>query len=68
MKMMLVLSHGQNFVERGFSINKDILRFNMLERTLVVAFSSKWILKVLKSMFFIPLEVVRIAKGEEEAI
>ena len=35
MKMMLVMSHGQSFVERGFSINKDTLEVNMLERTLV---------------------------------
>ena len=35
MKMMFVLSHGQSFVERGFSVNKDTLEVNMLERTLV---------------------------------
>lgn len=35
MKMMFVLSHGQSFVERGFSVNKDTLEVNMQERTLV---------------------------------
>ena len=39
-----------------------------VEFSFVIVFSSKWILKVLKSIYFIPLEVVRMAKGEEEAI
>ena len=32
---MFTLQHGQAFVERGFSINSDLLKPNMLERTIV---------------------------------
>ena len=32
---MFTLQHGQAFVERGFSINSDLLKRNMLERTIV---------------------------------
>lgn len=35
MKMLFILSHGQASVERGFSINKDILTSNLSKRTLV---------------------------------
>jgi len=34
-KMLLILSHGQSCVERGFSDNKDILSNNMHQDTLV---------------------------------
>lgn len=33
--MLFILSHGQAAVERGFSINKDVIENNMLERTVV---------------------------------
>ena len=34
-KSLLILSHGQASVERGFSINKDTLKTNLTEKTLV---------------------------------
>ena len=34
-KDMLILSHGQSAVERAFSDNKDIMRDNMSEHTLI---------------------------------
>ena len=34
-KMLLILSHGNAFVESGFSVNKDIMVENMLEETLI---------------------------------
>lgn len=34
-KMALVLSHGQSEIERGFSVNKDILSDNMQESTII---------------------------------
>ena len=34
-KQMLILSHGQSCVERGFSENKDILSNNMLQDSLI---------------------------------
>ena len=34
-KMLLILSHGQSCVERGFSDNKDILSNNMQDETLI---------------------------------
>lgn len=34
-KMMLILSHGQSAVERGFSINKDMLTPNLAKESLV---------------------------------
>lgn len=34
-KKLLILSHGQASVERGFSVNKDALKNNMSETTLV---------------------------------
>ena len=34
-KLVLILSHGNAKVEHGFSINKQILKDNMLERSLV---------------------------------
>ena len=34
-KMLLILSHGQSCVERGFSDNKDILSNNMQDQTLI---------------------------------
>ena len=34
-KVVLILSHGQADVERGFSINKDILKCNMKEKTII---------------------------------
>lgn len=34
-KTLLILSHGQASVERGFSVNKDILRTNLTEKNLV---------------------------------
>lgn len=34
-KMLLILSHGQASVERGFSINKDLLKCNMSQKTLI---------------------------------
>ena len=33
--MIFSLQHGQAFVERGFSINNDILKPNMVERTII---------------------------------
>ena len=33
--MILTLSHGQAAIERGFSINKDLINTNMLEETIV---------------------------------
>ena len=33
--MLLILSHGQSCVERGFSDNKDILDNNMQDETLI---------------------------------
>ena len=35
MEMCLVLSHGQATVERGFSVNADMLLPNMLQSSLV---------------------------------
>lgn len=32
--MILTLSHGQAAIERGFSINKDLIDVNMLEKTI----------------------------------
>ena len=34
-KMLLTLSHGQTSVERGYSVNKDLLVENMQEKTVV---------------------------------
>ena len=34
-KILLILSHGQSCVERGFSDNKDILSSNMQDQTLI---------------------------------
>ena len=34
-KIMLILSHGQSDIERGFSVNKDIATANMKEETIV---------------------------------
>ena len=34
-KMMFTLSHGQAAIERGFSINKEVLETNMSEKTIV---------------------------------
>ena len=34
-KIVLILSHGNARVESGFSINEDMLKENMKERTLV---------------------------------
>ena len=34
-KMILTLSHGQSAVERGFSVNKEVLQDNMQEKSLV---------------------------------
>lgn len=34
-KVLFVLSHGQSFTERGFSINKAVLDYNMLEKSLI---------------------------------
>ena len=33
-RKILLLSHGQTSVERGFSVNKEIMLENMLEHTL----------------------------------
>ena len=33
--MMLILSHGQSDIERGFSVNEDIATANMKEETIV---------------------------------
>ena len=33
--MLLILSHGQSDIERGFSVNKDIATANMKEETIV---------------------------------
>ena len=35
MRGLLILSHGQAQVERGFSVNKEVMCVNMLERTVV---------------------------------
>lgn len=35
LKIILILSHGQASVERGFSVNKDLLTSNMSKRTIV---------------------------------
>jgi len=34
-KLVLVLSHGNDSVEEGFSVNKELLIENMLEETVV---------------------------------
>ncbi|CAG5123146.1 unnamed protein product [Candidula unifasciata] len=34
-QMLLMLSHGQATVERGFSVNKEMEEYNMAERTLI---------------------------------
>lgn len=34
-KIMLTISHGQALVERGYSVNKDLLIENMQERTVI---------------------------------
>ena len=34
-KISLVLSHGNAEAERGFSVNKQILQDNMMERSLI---------------------------------
>ena len=34
-KCLLVLSHGQAAVERGFSVNKETMQFNFKERSVV---------------------------------
>ena len=34
-KIVFVLFHGQGFIERGFSINRDLINHNLLERTVV---------------------------------
>ena len=34
-KLFFVLSHGQSFVERGFSINKELVDTNMKEKSLI---------------------------------
>ena len=36
MKMILCLKHGQADIERGFSINKNLLKDNMKEASLIV--------------------------------
>lgn len=35
MKCLLILSHGQAAVERGYSVNKDMLVENLKERSLI---------------------------------
>ena len=35
LRIVFILSHGQAAVERGFSVNKDVLKTNMKERTIV---------------------------------
>ena len=35
LRIVFILSHGQADVERGFSINKDVIRTNMVEKTIV---------------------------------
>ena len=34
-KFVFVLSHGQSYVERGFSVNKELIDINMKEKSLV---------------------------------
>ena len=34
-KIICIISHGQSFTERGFSINKEINNCNMLEESLI---------------------------------
>ena len=34
-KIVMILSHGQSFIERGFSINKEILDNNLQEKSLI---------------------------------
>ena len=34
-KIICIISHGQSFTERGFSINKEINDCNMLEESLI---------------------------------
>ena len=34
-KVILVLSHGQSFTERGFSINKEVVDDNMKQKSLI---------------------------------
>ena len=34
-KMIMIFSHGQISIERGFSVNKEILQENLKEKTLV---------------------------------
>ena len=35
LKLVLVLSHGQTSIERGFNVNKSILKVNMNEKSVV---------------------------------
>ena len=34
-KLICVLSHGQSFIEHGFSVNKELVDKNMKEKSLV---------------------------------
>ena len=34
-KLVFVLSHGQSNIERGFSVNKDVIQHNQKERSLI---------------------------------
>ena len=34
-KLVFVLSHGQSHIERGFSVNKEVLQHNMQEKSLI---------------------------------
>ena len=46
-KKLLLLSHGQASVERGFSLNKEIMVDNMLQHTLI---AQRTIVDYLKSV------------------
>ena len=51
LKLVLVLSHGQTNVERCFSVNKNVLKCNMSEKSIM---SRKLIIDHLKSHNLLP--------------
>ena len=34
-KLVFILSHEQSHIERGFSVNKEVLQHNMKEKSLI---------------------------------
>ena len=50
-KLVLVLNHGQEAVERGFSVNNKVLNFNMRE---ISVSSLKWVVDQINSHNLLP--------------